>query len=78
MVDQLYSRAQKLWSSVRSNNSPSSKVQFVFYWAISLLLLVAQRGQTSAEEEVYDPWKESDRPKVFVDYSNGPLRGECY
>jgi len=75
MVDQLYSRAQKL-SSAGSNSSPSSKVQFVFYWAISLLLLVAQRGQTSAEEEVYDPWKESDRPKVFVDYSNGPLRGD--
>ena len=45
-----------------------------FYWAISLLLI--QRGQTSTEEEGYDPWRESDRPKVVVDYFNGPLRGK--
>lgn len=46
-----------------------------FYWAISLLLI--QRGQTIvSEEEGYDPWRESDRPKVVVNYFNGPLRGK--
>ena len=48
-----------------------------FYWAISLLLI--QRGQTIvSEEEGYDPWRESDRPKVVVNYFNGPLRGKVF
>jgi len=47
-----------------------------FYLAMISLVLLIQRGQTSTEEEIYDPWRESDRPKVVVDYFNGPLRGD--
>ena len=47
-----------------------------FYLAMISLVLLIQRGQTSTEEEIYDPWRESDRPKVVVDYFNGPLRGK--
>lgn len=48
-------------------------------WTIAtvlLLLLAVHGGQTSTEQQDYDPWKESDRPKVVVDYHNGPLRGK--
>ena len=53
-----------------------------------VVLIVVQGGQTStknppeasastaASEPDYDPWKESDRPKVVVDYHRGPLRGK--
>ena len=27
-------------------------------------------------QEDYDPWRDSDRPKLFVDYLNGPLKGK--
>ena len=42
------------------------------------LVLLSQGGETITEDskqDFYDPWKESDRPKVLVDYHNGPLRG---
>ena len=47
------------------------------WWTIQVVFLI-QGGQTSDNEEAtyYDPWKESDRPKVVVDYHNGPLRGK--
>ena len=46
------------------------------WWTIQLVLLI-QGGQTNSNEDAaYDPWKESDRPKVVVDYHNGPLRGK--
>lgn len=45
-------------------------------WTVLLLLLAVHGGQTSTEQQDYDPWKESDRPKVVVDYHNGPLRGK--
>ena len=55
-----------------------------------VVLIVVQGGQTSnknnpeasniasvaSEPDSYDPWKESDRPKVVVDYHRGPLRGK--
>ena len=56
-----------------------------------VVLIVVQGGQTSTKnpppeasastasassEPDYDPWKESDRPKVVVDYHRGPLRGK--
>ena len=44
------------------------------------LILLSHGGQTSNEEDskqdFYDPWKESDRPKVLIDYHSGPLRGK--
>ena len=49
-----------------------------FYLAMISLVLLIQRGQTSTEEEIYDPWRESDRPKVVVNYFNGPLRGKVF
>ena len=30
----------------------------------------------SQEDMNYDPWRESERPKLFVDYLNGPLKGK--
>ena len=54
-----------------------------------VVLIVVQGGQTSnknnpveaaasvaSDPDSYDPWKESDRPKVVVDYHRGPLRGK--
>ena len=45
------------------------------FWIFVFLLVVfvVQGGQSS---EDYDPWKETDRPKVVVDYHTGPLRGK--
>ena len=47
--------------------------------ALVVLIVLVQGEQTSsaknpASEVDYDPWKESDRPKVVVDYHRGPLR----
>jgi hypothetical protein len=39
------------------------------------LALVAAVKSAGAEEDVYDPLRASDRPKMFVDYVTGPLRG---
>ena len=42
------------------------------------LILLSHGGQTSNEDsnpDFYDPWKDSDRPKVLIDYHSGPLRG---
>ena len=49
--------------------------------ALVVLIVLVQGEQTSsaknpASEVDYDPWKESDRPKVVVDYYRGPLRGK--
>ena len=34
--------------------------------------------ETNSEEDMnYDPWRDSERPKLFVDYLNGPLKGRC-
>ena len=49
--------------------------------ALVVLIVLVQGEQTSsaknpASEVDYDPWKESDRPKVVVDYHRGPLRGK--
>ena len=33
-------------------------------------------ASVASEPDSYDPWKESDRPKVVVDYHRGPLRGK--
>ena len=45
-----------------------------------VLIVLVQGEQTStknpASDVDYDPWKESDRPKVVVDYHRGPLRGK--
>ena len=49
---------------------------FSAWQTVALVLLVVQGGQSSTKEEEYDPWKESDRPKVVVDYHGGPLRGK--
>lgn len=46
-----------------------------FGWTIILALLHVQ-GSSTEPEDFYDPWKESDRPKVVVDYNTGPLRGK--
>ena len=29
----------------------------------------------SEEDLNYDPWRDSERPKLFIDYLNGPLKG---
>ena len=49
--------------------------------ALVVLIVLVQGEQTSsaknpASEVDYDPWKESNRPKVVVDYHRGPLRGK--
>ena len=33
-------------------------------------------ASVTSDPDSYDPWKESDRPKVVVDYHRGPLRGK--
>ena len=35
-----------------------------------------QISENSQEDLNYDPWRESERPKLFVDYLNGPLKGK--
>ena len=35
-----------------------------------------QSSENSQEDLNYDPWRESERPKLFVDYLNGPLKGK--
>ena len=35
-----------------------------------------QLSENSQEDLNYDPWRESERPKLFVDYLNGPLKGK--
>ena len=36
-----------------------------------------ERSSKDSQEDLsYDPWRESERPKLFVDYLNGPLKGK--
>ena len=35
-------------------------------------------GATDKEDDNYDPWRESNQPKLFVDYLNGPLSGKTH
>ena len=32
--------------------------------------------ENSQEDLNYDPWRDSERPKLFIDYLNGPLKGK--
>jgi hypothetical protein len=66
-------------STVKSGLQQQPSTKMCWWWTIRLiavLLVFVQGGQTSNDDkESFDPWKESDRPKVVVDYFNGPLRG---
>ena len=70
--------------SNKSCKMPSSSL--LCSWTTTLrlaatLVLLSQGGETITEDskqDFYDPWKESDRPKVLVDYHNGPLRGRPF
>ena len=33
-------------------------------------------SKEQSNEYTYDPWRDNDRPKLFVDYLNGPLKGK--
>jgi hypothetical protein len=33
-------------------------------------------AENTQEDFNYDPWRDSERPKLFVDYLSGPLKGE--
>ena len=33
-------------------------------------------AEISEENSNYDPWRDSERPKLFIDYLNGPLKGK--
>ena len=35
-----------------------------------------QISENSQEDLNHDPWRESERPKLFVDYLNRPLKGK--
>ena len=35
-----------------------------------------EQEMNSQEDMNYDPWRDSERPKLFVDYLNGPLKGK--
>jgi semaphorin 6 len=67
-------------STVKSGLQQQPSTKMCWWWTIRLiavLLVFVQGGQTSNDDkESFDPWKESDRPKVVVDYFNGPLRGD--
>lgn len=48
-------------------------------WTKTLLLAavaVASASAGAASEDYYDPLRASDRPKMFVDYLDGPLKGK--
>ena len=37
-----------------------------------------QATENSQEDLSYDPWRDSERPKLFVDYLHGPLKGRTF
>lgn len=56
------------------------------FWETILLLTVLTlnfvRGETPVKTEGdagsdHDPWRESNQPKIFVDYLRKPLSGNC-
>ena len=48
----------------------------LFVWLLLFFLGFAGAELEAEDQEGYDPLRASDRPKMFVDYMNGPLKGK--
>ena len=63
----IFSEINKIGCSDKSGNKKYNENEETYF---------DHDAENTQEDFNYDPWRDSERPKLFVDYLSGPLKGK--